>query len=192
MKKEDLSALGITDEALLDKIVEISTAEISAATQKIEAERDGLQGQLNTVNDALKKFDGVDVAALQGEISTLKTTLGDQKTQYEQKLADMEFSGLLDNAVSSAKGRNAKAISALLDMDALKASKNQAEDIKAALNALKEENEYLFESDEVPPPFAAGTGSGQIKKRYTPDQIGKMSMEEYKAYREQESGFPKN
>lgn len=48
---------------------------------------------------------------------------------------------------------------ALLEVDTLKASKNQTEDIKAALENLKKENGYLFEGDsQVPPPFNPGTG----------------------------------
>ena len=36
---------------------------------------------------------------------------------------------------------------ALLDVDTLKASKNQAQDIEAALTALKKDNDYLFQSN---------------------------------------------
>lgn len=44
-------------------------------------------------------------------------------------------------------------------MDALKASKDQTADIRAALEALKKDSGYLFETDETPPPYAAGTGT---------------------------------
>lgn len=37
---------------------------------------------------------------------------------------------------------------AMLDLDALKASKNQSEDIKKALETVKESDAYLFGSDE--------------------------------------------
>ena len=57
-----------------------------------------------------------------------------------------------------AKGRNAKAITALLDTDALQASENQTQAIEEALENLKKESRYLFEGD-VPPPYARGTGA---------------------------------
>ncbi len=35
-----------------------------------------------------------------------------------------------------------------------------APDIKAALEQVKQENSYLFETAETPPPYAFGTGTG--------------------------------
>ena len=76
---------------------------------------------------------------------------------------DLAFDGILKDAITAAKGKSDKAIRALLDVDTLKASKNQANDIKAALEALQKESGYLFDDDQgVPPPYAAGTGSGNV------------------------------
>ena len=58
-------------------------------------------------------------------------------SESNQKIADMAFDHALESAISGAKGKNAKAIRALLDVDALKGSKNQEADIKTALEALK-------------------------------------------------------
>lgn len=170
MKREDITKLfeGATDEQI-SALLDINSADIGAAKKKLETERDGLKGQLDTVNEALKKFDGVDVAALQGQIETLKCDLEKEKAQYAQKLADMEFDGILNGAVTAAKGRNAKAIRALLDVDALKASKNQEADVTAALEALKKENAYLFETEQTPPPYAAGTGTAPATAKYSPE-----------------------
>ena len=67
---------------------------------------------------------------------------------------------MLKDAITAAKGRNVKAIQALLDVDKLKASKDQTADIKAALEKLKADSGYLFDTGETPPPYAAGTGTG--------------------------------
>lgn len=171
MKREDITKLfeGATDEQV-NALLDINSADIGAAKKKLETERDGLKGQLETVNAALKKFDGVDVAAMQGQIEKLKSDLEHEKTQYAQKVADMEFDSILTGAVTAAKGRNAKAIRALLDVDALKASKNQEADIKTALEALAKDNGYLFETTETPPPYAAGTGTQTTgNTKYTPE-----------------------
>ena len=45
-------------------------------------------------------------------------------------------------------------------MDALKASKDQTAEIKKALEGLKKDSGYLFDTGETPPPYAAGTGTG--------------------------------
>ena len=79
---------------------------------------------------------------------------------HKKQLADLAFDGTLKEAITAVRRRNAKAIRALLDVDALKASKDQSANIKAALEGLKKENGYLFESGETPPPYAFGTGTG--------------------------------
>jgi hypothetical protein len=49
---------------------------------------------------------------------------------------------------------------AMLDIDALKASKNQSEDIKKALETVKESDAYLFGSDEPFKNAVGATGGG--------------------------------
>ena len=73
------------------------------------------------------------------------------------------------SAIASAKGVNAKAITALLDVETLKASKNQKEDIAAALKALTEaeDSKMLFGAPE-PNPVGTGNLIGQVHK--TPSQ----------------------
>lgn len=80
----------------------------------------------------------------------------------EERLSAAAFDHQLDNAITAAKGRNTKAIRALLDVDGLRASENQEDAIKSALEALQTESGYLFQQDPVPPPYAAGTGTTPI------------------------------
>ena len=77
---------------------------------------------------------------------------------HKQELVRMTFEKVLGEGIAKAKGRNAKAITALLDLEALKESENQADAIEAALEDLKRDSRYLFEGD-VPPPYARGTGA---------------------------------
>lgn len=128
-----------------------------------------LTEQLKTATEGLKAFEGVNVEELQGQIRKLQDDLAEKDSQYQRKIADMEFGSLVSSAVTAAKGRNTKAICALLDMDVLKSSKNQETDIKNALEVLKKENGYLFEPDETPPPYAAGTGTNPVNTKYSPD-----------------------
>ena len=185
MKREDVSKIfeGATDEQI-SSILNLNSADIGKAKEKAEAERDGLKGQLDTVNAALKKFDGVDVDSLKGQVQQLQTDLGKKESEYQQRIADMQFDSLLSGAVSAAKGKNAKAIRALLDVDALKASKNQSEDIQKALETLKGESGYLFENGETMPSYSGRTGIRDSSP--TADEFRKMS------YRERVSLFESN
>ena len=110
-----------------------------------------LTTQLNTTREALKKFDGVDAAALNQKIKDLEADLANKDADYQKQIADRDFSDLLKESIANAKGKNAKAITALLDVDTLKASKNQKEDVAAALKALAEaeDSKMLFGDAET-------------------------------------------
>jgi len=111
-------------------------------------QRDEYKTSLDTVNEKLKEFDGVDVADLKGQITKLQDDLKTQKETYDAKEAERVFTDSVRSAIKEAGGRNAKAVMALLDMDALRESKDQSADIKKALDAAKESDAYLFGSDE--------------------------------------------
>ena len=173
MKTEFLQNLKIGDQALSKEIIDAIMAENGKDIENAKkpfADYEHIKGQLKTAQDGLKAFEGVDVAKLQGEITTLQGKLDGKDTEWQAKLDGMAFDGRIKDAITGAKGKSAKAIAALLDMDALKASKNQETDIKAALDALKKENDYLFESEQTPPPYAAGTGTQPIGGKYSPEE----------------------
>lgn len=118
--------------------------------QKQKEKADSFEEQLKTTKEALAKFDGVDADALNKQITDLKADLETKEKEYNDKIADRDFSDLLKEAISEAKGRNAKAIMALLETEELKASKNQKEDIQKALKALSEaeDSKMLFGEKE--------------------------------------------
>ena len=116
--------------------------------EKVRAARDNYKAQLDTAQETLKSFEGVDVNELQGKISTLQNDLAAQKTAFEQQISDMEFNSMLEDAIGKAGARSVKAVKAELDIDAIKASKNQQADLNAAITACKEANGFLFGSNE--------------------------------------------
>lgn len=129
----------------------------------VETERDEARQQLTEVSEKLKAFDGVDIEGLKGQIATLQADMATKDADWQKKLTDRDFSDLLSAEITVAKGINPKAVTALLNVDALKTSKNQKEDIAAALKALRESDAYLFQADDPPPPgYAAGTGTNKM------------------------------
>ena len=161
MKREFLQNFKVGDQALpkefIDAIMDENGRDIEAA-KKPFADYEAVKAQLQAAKDGLEAFKGVDVDKLQGKIQELTGQLADKDREWQDKLDGMAFDGRIRDAITAAKGRNAKAIAALLDVDALRASKNQETDIRAALEALEKDNGYLFES-ETPPPYSNGTGT---------------------------------
>lgn len=146
---------------IIDAILAENNRDVEAAKAPF-ADYDSLKDQLKTAKDGLKAFEGVDVAQLQGQITKLQGDLDKKDQEHQAQLADLAFDRALETAITGAKGRNAKGIRANLDVEALKASKNQEADIKSALDALKKSDGYLFDSGETPPPYAPGTGTGPL------------------------------
>lgn len=134
-----------------------------------------LEEQLNSTKETLAKFDGVDAEALNKQIEDLKADLDKKDAEYQAQIADRDFQDMLKESIVSVKGRNAKAITALLDTEALKASKNQKEDIAAALKALSEaeDSKMLFGEPE---PHVLGTGNpiGTVNKTESGDDMAAM------------------
>lgn len=167
MKREFLLNFKVGDQPLSKEVIDAIMAEngrdIEAAKAKGAepfADYDHIKEQLTKAQEALKQFEGVDVAELQGKIKQLQKEMADKDTEWQGKMDAQAFKARVKDAITAAKGKNPKAIAALLDLDALKDSKNQDADIQAALESLKKDSGYLFEDDKVPPPYAAGTGTG--------------------------------
>lgn len=173
MQRKFLEDLGLEKE-IVDKIMAENGSDIEKTKSRLEAERDNYKEQLETAQNALKEFEGIDVKEMQGKITQLTADMAAKDTEYQKKIADMEFNSVLDTALSESKARNSKAVKALLDLETLKTSKNQAEDIRKALEAVKAENDYLFTSDEPIMNAVRGTG--------TPPQGKKMSLLEAMKY----------
>ena len=79
--------------------------------------------------------------------------------EHQQQMSELSFRNALSQAITQAKGRSEKAIAALLDLEALKASEDQPKAIAEALEGLKKEAGYLFDETQTPPPYARGTGA---------------------------------
>ena len=174
MKREFLQNFKVGGQPLTDEIIEAIMAENGRdvqAEQAKYADYDSIKEQLQTAKDGLKAVEGVDVAQLQSQIAALNTQLSDKDKEWQGKLDAMAFDGKIKDAITAAKGKSAKAISALLDMDTLRASKNQDADIKTALEALKKDSGYLFDDEQIPPYYAPGTGAHGSQTGGAPESL---------------------
>ena len=77
---------------------------------------------------------------------------------HQTQLAELQLQHQVSEAVHKAGGRSVKAISAMLDMDAIRQSQNVQAALTEALEALKKDSGYLFQSP-MPPQYARFTGT---------------------------------
>ena len=111
------------------------------------------EDKVKTLTESLDKFKDVDADKLSSEIADLKEQLAKKDSDYKAQLADRDFDDIVKDAIAEAHGKNAKAIRALLDVDTLKASKNQKADVVAAIKKLTEaeDSKMLFGEDQPAP-----------------------------------------
>ena len=170
MKREFLQNFKVGDQPLTKEIIDAIMAENGRdieAAKKPFADYETVKQQLTEAQNALQEIqkNGQTIEAAQQKAQEWEQKYNQAIADHQKELADRDFRQLLEGAITSAKGKNTKAISALLDVETLKGSKNQEADIKAALEGLKKDNGYLFEEEGTPPPYAFGTGSSQVKSK---------------------------
>lgn len=113
------------------------------------------QEQLNEANKTIGSFKAMDIDGIQRTADEWKRKAEQAEQAAAQRVAEIEFESLLESEITANGGLNAKAVRALLDLDTLKASKNQREDVKAALEAQRQENAFLFRQEQATEQAAA-------------------------------------
>ena len=156
MKREDVKNKipGITDEQL-NWIMQANGEDINrekAAADQYKTQLASANAQLKTAQEGLAKFDGVDVEGLNAQITKLQA---DMKAQADESA----FNNALDIAILGAKGRNVQAVRALLDLDALKGSKDRTADISKALEDAAKANPWAFGEDGAAGVAVVSTGA---------------------------------
>ena len=151
---------------LKDAGLEVTAEQLAAIDKEVkenyktvtdyEKQKDKLsaaEDKVKTLTESLDKFKDVDADKLNGEIADLKKQLEEKDKTFASQIEDRDFDDLVKDAIAEAKGRNPKAIKALLDVEALKASKNQKDDVAAALKKLAEaeDSKMLFGEDQPAP-----------------------------------------
>lgn len=142
MKREDVKNKipGITEEQL-NWIMAENGNDINrekAAAEQFKTQLANANAQLKTAQEGLAAFDGKKKPEeYEADIAKLKS---DMQSQAE----GFAFDNALDTAILGKKGRSIKAVRALLDLDALKGSKDRSNDITKALDEAAKANPWAF------------------------------------------------
>ena len=100
--------------------------------------------------------------------------------EHGRIVGDLSFEHELARQVAQAGGRSIKAIRAMLDEQAIRQSDDSQAALTKALRQLKKDSGYLFESP-VQQPYAGGRPAPAAD--YTMEELGKLSMAEYRRIR---------
>ena len=131
--------------------VERGTAALAATA--LQTQLDNANAQLKTAQDGLKAFEGKKKPEeYEAELTKLQA---DMKAQAD----GFAFDSALNTAILGKKGRSVKAVRALLDLDALKGSKDRSADIDKALDDAAKANPWAFGEDGAAGVAVVSTGA---------------------------------
>ena len=136
-----------------------------------------MQQELEQLRASLQEQ--ADAQALQEKVTQLEEALSQAQETSAQALEERDFSNALDRAIEKAKGRNPKAILALLDTDSLRSGEDREKTIATALEALQKSDAYLFGDREIPPLYARGTGAATGAQKKMPATLAGALKERF-------------
>ena len=114
-----------------------------------------------------------------GRIAQLEQALAEKDEKHAMELAEKDFSQMLHSAITTAKGRNPKAILALLDQESLKQAEDPADQIQKTLEQLQKTDGYLFDTRPTPPLYARGTGAQNPNHKKAPTTLAGALQERF-------------
>ena len=113
------------------------------------------------------------------KVAQLEEELRQKDQLHAKELADRDFTRLLEGAITGAKGRNPKAIAALLDLESLKSAEDPQKAVHDAVDSLRMSDGYLFETRQTPPPYARGTGADTGAQKKAPATLAGALQERF-------------
>ena len=119
----------------------------------------GDQALPKEVIDAIMAENGKDIELAKGAASDWEEKYNRAVSDHKTAMDNLRMEHALEQAVKAAGGRNVKAITALMDMEAIKESDDLSAALEAAVEALKEQEGYLFAPAAIPA-YSPGTGTG--------------------------------
>lgn len=149
--------------AEFNKAVAENYKTVAEHEKKVNRLTDDLAAEKKRADEAvetLKGFEGKDFDAITRDRDEWQRKHNELVETHKRETEEREFSEGLSAAITEAKGKNAKAIMALLDLEKLRGSKNRDKDIKAALDSLRTDSGYLFDDNGGDPKFTAPSGTG--------------------------------
>lgn len=168
MNKEELLALGLSEE-LANKVVDkYGHLVTKTRLDEVIAERDTLKTQVADRDKQLKELEKAagDNKTLKEQIEKLQNENKTVAEKYAKDLHNLQVNNAVELAITSYKGKNSKAIKALLDLEKAEMKEGKILGLDEQLKKLQETEAYLFEAvkdNNTPAGFtpAAGNSNSQ-------------------------------
>lgn len=169
MKKDELTALGLTDEQA-DKVLAINGRDIEKhkkAAEDAKAETATLQQQLSDRDKDLEtlKAGAEDAEKVKQQLTDLQTKYNDETAKYQKQIADRDYADALETAFNDGKieftSKGAKA-AACADFMATRCELKDGKLVgfEARIEDMRKKDPDSFRAEKPDPSFANPTGNG--------------------------------
>lgn len=188
MKKEDLIAMGLTEDQA-KKVMDsldgnfVTKARFSEVNEENKTLKQSVADRDKQLED-LKKSSG-DNAELKKQIETLQQQNADQKKAHDAEMAQLKLDNAIDAALTAAGAKNIKAVRAMIDTSKMKLGEDgTVEGLSDAIKAVQKSDSYMFntvqQKQQTFKGFQPGA-SGEVKPGTEVD-TSKMTYSELAAY----------
>ncbi len=189
MNREELKALGLTDEQI-EEVMKAHGKSVNDYKEKAEqvdtlsSQIDNYKSQITERDTQLEELKKVDGEGLQARIDELQAANETTKTEYEEKLQQQAFEHKLHNTLKDSGVRNVKAVKALLDTESIKLDGDMLLGLDDQLKELQKNESYLFATNDDrsnKPIFTTGNhnkGSGVLTKEQIMQEKDNMKRQQ--------------
>lgn len=188
MKKEDLIAMGLTEDQA-KKVMDsldgnfVTKARFNEVNEENKTLKQSVADRDKQLED-LKKSSG-DNAELKKQIETLQQQNADQKKANDAEMAQLKLDNAIDAALTAAGAKNIKAVRAMIDTSKMKLGEDgTVEGLSDAIKAVQKSDSYMFntvqQKQQTFKGFQPGA-SGEVKPGTEVD-TSKMTYSELAAY----------
>lgn len=157
LKREMLVDAGITDNSVLDNIMQAYGAGIenakAQAKSELQAENDTLKQQLEQQNQAIKDLQEKEGASEESkqQLADLQAQFDQYKTDSEAKLAQVTKTNAVALALKDVGAYNSEDLMKFIDLDKIELGEDGKPLLKDTINSLKETSPYLFKGEDKQP-----------------------------------------
>lgn len=188
MKKEDLIAMGLTEDQA-KKVMDsldgnfVTKARFNEVNEENKTLKQSVADRDKQLED-LKKSSG-DNAELKKQIETLQQQNADQKKAHDAEMAQLKLDNAIDAALTAAGAKNIKAVRAMIDTSKMKLGEDgTVEGLPDTIKAVQKSDSYMFntvqQKQQTFKGFQPGA-SGEVKPGTEVD-TSKMTYSELAAY----------
>ncbi|HFZ9510102.1 TPA: phage scaffolding protein [Streptococcus agalactiae] len=157
LKREMLVAAGITDNSVLDNIMQAYGAGIenakAQAKSELQAENDTLKQQLGQQNQAIKDLQEKEGASEESkqQLADLQAQFDQYKTDSEAQLAQVTKTNAVALALKDVGAYNSEDLMKFIDLDKIELGEDGKPLLEDTINSLKETIPYLFQGEDKQP-----------------------------------------